>query len=107
VTGCAAEDPLRFEVRASGFARLGRGACSVPDNYKASGAPLIPWGATTAPNMPAGTNLSDFWHTNNAWVPLNNGTVQRMTFNDNVHPWRNQFFDAPNQGGLDASLLRS
>jgi hypothetical protein len=82
------------------------GIMGVPDNYKASGAPLIPWGATSAPNMPAGTNLSGFWDTNNVWIPLNNGTVQRVTFNDNLHPWRNQFFKAPNQWGLDASLFK-
>jgi hypothetical protein len=82
------------------------GIMGVPENYKAAGAPLIPWGATSAPNMPANTNLSGFWDTNNVWVPLNNGTVQRVTFNDNMHPWRNQFFRGPNQWGLDASLFK-
>jgi hypothetical protein len=82
------------------------GIMGVPENYKAAGTPLIPWGATSAPNMPAGTNLSGFWDTNNVWIPLNNGTVQRVTFNDNNHPWRNQFFRAPNQWGLDASLFK-
>ena len=82
------------------------GVMGVPENFKSSGAPLIPWGATTAPNMPAGTNISGFWDTNNVWIPLNNGTVQRTTFNDNLHPWRNQFFRAPNQWGVDASLFK-
>jgi hypothetical protein len=82
------------------------GIMGVPENYKPAGTPLIPWGATSAPNMPAGTNLSGFWDTNNVWVPLNNGTVQRVTFNDNMHPWRNQFFRAPNQWGVDASLFK-
>ena len=31
------------------------GIMGVPANYKPAAAPLIPWGATTAPNMPAGT----------------------------------------------------
>lgn len=82
------------------------GIMGVPDNYKAAGKPLIPWGATTAPNMPAGTNLSGFWDTNNVWIPLNNGQVQRVTFADNMHPWQNQFFRAPNQWGLDASIFK-
>jgi hypothetical protein len=82
------------------------GIMGVPEGYKAATAPLIRWGATTAPNMPAGTNLSGFWDTNNVWIPLNNGTVQRTTFNDNMNPWRNQYFSAPNQWGVDASLFK-
>ena len=82
------------------------GIMGVPEGYKPSVAPLIPWGATTAPNMPVGTNLSGFWDTNNVWIPLNNGTVQRTIFNDNMNPFRNQFFGAPNQWGLDASLFK-
>ena len=82
------------------------GIMGVPENYKPAGQPLIPWGATSAPNMPAGTNLSGFWDTNNVWVPLNNGTVQRVIFGDNTHPWRSQFFRAPNQWGMDASIFK-
>jgi hypothetical protein len=82
------------------------GVMGVPTDYKPAGKPLIPWGATTAPNMPAGTALSGFWDTNNVWLPLNNGPVQRVTFADNMHPWTNQFFRGPNQWGLDASLFK-
>jgi hypothetical protein len=78
----------------------------VPDSYKAAGAPLLPWGATSAPNAPAGTNFQSFWDTNTVWMPLNNGTVQRTTFNDNLHPWRNQFVNGPNQWFLDASAFK-
>jgi hypothetical protein len=79
----------------------------VPDNYRPAGAPLIPWGSTTLPaNAPANTQLSQFYDTNNVWVPLSNGQVQRLTFNDNMHPWRNQFVNGVNQWFMDASLFK-
>jgi hypothetical protein len=83
------------------------GVEGVPDNYKAAGAPLIPWGSTTLPaNAPANTNLKTYWDTNTVWLPLSNGTVQRTTYNNNLHPWRNQYINGPNQWFLDASLFK-
>ena len=84
------------------------GVEGVPDNYKAAGAPLIPWGSTVLPaNAPANTNLKSFWDTNTVWVPLSNGTaVQRTTYNNNLHPWRNQYINGPHQWFLDASLFK-
>jgi hypothetical protein len=80
----------------------------VPENYKPAVAPLIPWGSTTLPpNAPANTNLSQFWDTNSVWVPLNNNTVQRVNYNDNLVPWRNQYIRAPNQWFMDASLFKN
>jgi hypothetical protein len=83
------------------------GIMGVPDNYKPAAQPLIPWGSTQLPaNAPANTNLQQFWDTNNVWLPLNNGTVQRVTFNDGLHPWRNQFFPAPLQWFQDAAVFK-
>jgi hypothetical protein len=82
------------------------GVCGVPADYKPAGAPILPWGATSAPNAPAGTNLQSFWDTNTVWIPLSNGTVQRTTFNDNLHPWRNQYLNGPNLWFLDASAFK-
>ena len=71
----------------------------VPANYKPSAAPLIPQGQTALPaNAPAGTNVSQFWDTNNVWIPLKNGTVQRVVYNDNLNPWRNQYVPRPGSG---------
>ena len=79
----------------------------VPANYKPSTAPLIPQGQTALPpNAPAGTNVSSFWDTNNVWIPLNNGTVQRVTYNDNLNPWRNQYVPLPWQWFQDASAFK-
>jgi hypothetical protein len=84
-----------------------QGVMGVPADYKPAVAPFIPWGTTTIPaNAPANTNMSQFWDTNNVWLPLNNNTVQRLNFNDNLVPWRNQYMRAPNQWFLDASLFK-
>src|SRR6185369_14917389 len=83
------------------------GIMGVPSNYKPANAPLIPYGQTALPaNAPAGTNVSAFWDTNTVWIPLSNGTVQQTTFNDNLHPWRNQFKLAPFQWFQDASAIK-
>ena len=84
------------------------GIMGVPANYKPAGQPLIPWGSTAMPaNAPAGTNISQFWDTNTVWIPLSNGTVQRTTYDNGLHPWRNQYFPGPLQWFQDASLIKS
>ncbi len=83
------------------------GIMGVPADYKPSQAPLIPAGSTALPaNAPAGTNVSQFWDTNTVWMPLNNGTVQRTVFNDNMNPFRNQYIPGPRQWFQDASLFK-
>jgi hypothetical protein len=83
------------------------GIMGVPSNYKPATAPLIPQGQTALPpNAPAGTNVSSFWDTNNVWIPLNNSTVQRVTYNDNLNPWRNQYALLPWLWFQDASAFK-
>jgi hypothetical protein len=83
------------------------GYMGVPANYKPAATPLIPAGATVLPaNAPANTVLSQYWDTNTVWIPLSNGTVQRTTFDDGLHPWRNQYLPGPLQWGMDASLFK-
>jgi hypothetical protein len=84
------------------------GIMGVPANYKPAGAPLVVAGQTALPaNAPANTVLSQFWDTNTVWIPLNDGTVQRTTYNDGLHPWRQQFIPSTRQWGLDASLFKT
>ena len=40
------------------------------------------------------------------WIPLNNGTVQQTSINNNFHPWRNQFLPGVWEFGQDASLFK-
>lgn len=83
------------------------GVEGVPASYKPSAAYLIPQGATALPpNAPANTSLSQFWDTDTVWIPLSNGTVQRTTYNNNLHPWRNQVLSGVGQWFLDASAFK-
>jgi hypothetical protein len=79
------------------------GIMGIPSNYRPAGEPLLPW--------PANPNRNDpnyqFYGTNTTWVTLNDGTVQRTTFNDGLHPWRQQYFPSIRQWGLDASLFKT
>jgi Carboxypeptidase regulatory-like domain len=79
------------------------GVMGVPADYKPAGQPLIPWPQKPDPNDP----MYDFYGTNTVWVPLKNGTEQRTTFNDGLHPWRNQFVAGIWQWNLDAALFKS
>ena len=51
--------------------------------------------------------MSTFWDTNNVWIPLNNGTIQRVAYNDGLHPWRLQYLPSTLQWGLDSSLFKT
>ena len=84
------------------------GIMGVPADYQPSTSFLITQGQTTLPaNAPANTNLSSFWDTNNVWVPLRDGSVQRVAFDNGLNPWRNQYMRGPNQWFQDASLFKS
>jgi hypothetical protein len=50
--------------------------------------------------------MYSWYGTNTVWITLKNGTVQRTTFNDNLHPWRQQYLPSVRQWGLDASLFK-
>jgi len=84
------------------------GVMGVPAGYKPAAQPLIPAGQTALPaNAPSNTNVQQFWDTNTVWVPLKDGTIQRTTYNDNLHPWRQQYMPGVRQWGVDASLFKS
>lgn len=83
------------------------GYMGVPANYKPAVTPLIPWGTTTLPaNAPANTKISQYWDTNNVWIPLKNGTTQMVGYNNGLHPWRNQYLPGVRQWSQDASLFK-
>jgi hypothetical protein len=75
----------------------------IPADYKPAVAPLIPWGSTALPaNAPANTVVSQYWDTNNVWIPLKNGTVQRIAYSPGWNPWQNQYLPSVRQWSLDA-----
>jgi hypothetical protein len=79
------------------------GIMGVPTDYKPAGQPLLPWPANPSRSDP----LYSYYGSNTVWVPLKNGTLQRVTYSDGLPPWRNQYKPGPRQWGLDASLFKS
>src|ERR1039458_1578779 len=70
--------------------------------------PLIPYGRTTLPaNAPVGTNMSQYWETQTAWLPLKNGSVVRTTMGTNLPYWMNQYLAVPCDFNLSASLFKA
>ena len=80
----------------------------IPADYQPAETPLIPYGSTALPaNAPANTNVSTYWDTNNVWIPLNDGTVVRTSYNNGLNPWRNQYIPGVLQWNQDASLFKN
>jgi hypothetical protein len=75
----------------------------VPASYKPYNSPLNPWPANPDPNNPS---YNDYG-TNYVYIPLNNGHLQRVVYNDNLNPLRNQYFPGPREWNLDASLFKT
>jgi hypothetical protein len=79
------------------------GVMGVPANYKPAHVPLI--------QMPAdgGTSadpMFQFYDTNTVWIPLQNGTVQRVSLDDSLNPWRNQYMLGLMSWYQNASLFK-
>ena len=79
------------------------GVMGVPANYKPSGQPLNPWPLKPSTSDP----MYSFYGSNTVWVPLKDGSVQRTTYDNGFHPWRQQYFGGVRQWGLDASLYKN
>ena len=78
------------------------GVMGVPADYKPAGEPFLPWPKTPDTKDP---NYA-YYGTNTVWVPLKDGSMQRVVYNDNLHPWRQQYLPSVRQWGLDASLFK-
>ncbi len=79
------------------------GVMGVPADYKPAGQSINPWPKNPDRNDP----LYAYYGSNTVWVPLKDGTLQRVTYDDGLHPWRNQYFPSVRQWGLDASLFKA
>lgn len=80
------------------------GVMGVPDNYTPSNTPVWP---TPASGIPAGDPNAALYETNNVNVRLKNGSVQRVGLDTNLHPWRQQYFNAPWVFDMSASLFKT
>ena len=86
--------------------RTGRpnGVMGVPDSYRPFQTPIIPTpangGSPSDPNFP-------FYESNNVLVRLNNGTDQRVAFDNGLHPLQNQFLMGPMIWNMAASVFKT
>ncbi len=80
------------------------GVMGVPANYRPAHQPLTPIPANGG--SPSDPNYA-LYETNNVFVRLKNGNLQRVGYNTNLHPWRNQYLAAPWTFNLNASLFKS
>jgi hypothetical protein len=86
--------------------RTGRpnGVMGVPDDYRPFQSPIIPiprdGGSSSDPN-------SGFYDTNTVFVPLNNGSLQRTTYDTGLHPLQNQYFMGPMIWNMAASAFKT
>jgi hypothetical protein len=78
------------------------GVMGVPAQYKPAHQPIWPAPATTRPSDP---NAS-LYDTNIVFVPMANGTPQRVAYDNELHPWRNQLIPAPWQWQANGSLFK-
>jgi hypothetical protein len=79
------------------------GFFGVPPDYKSAVTPLTPWpvgGKTTDPN-------ANNYDTNFVNIRLNNGSVQRVAYDNGLNPWRNQYLLGPMNWNLDSSLRKT
>jgi hypothetical protein len=80
------------------------GVMGVPDSYRPFQTPLIPTpangGSSSDPNFP-------FYESNTVFVPLKNGTLQRVAYDPGLHPMQNQYVLGPMAWVMDASAFKS
>ena len=79
------------------------GVMGVPDGYRPSHSPIYPTpangGSSADPNFA-------LYETNNVFIPLKNGTQQRVAFDNGLNVWRNQAVLGPWLRSVDASLFK-
>jgi hypothetical protein len=80
------------------------GVMGVPESYRPFQRPINP---TPANGGSSSDPLFPFYESNTVFVPLNNGTQQRVDYNTNLHPMRNQYFAAPRRWLMNASAFKS
>jgi hypothetical protein len=80
------------------------GVMGVPSNYRPVQTPLIP---TPANGGSSSDPLFQYYEANTVFVPLKNGTTQRVELDTNLHPLRNQFVMGPSRWSMNASAFKA
>lgn len=80
------------------------GVMGVPSNYRPSNLPI--WPTPADGGGPSDPNFA-FYDTNQVSVRLRNGSEQRVAMDTALHPWRQQYFNAPWVFDMSASLFKT
>jgi hypothetical protein len=51
--------------------------------------------------------MYSYYGTNTVFIPLDDGTTTKVAYNNNLHPWRQQYFNGPRTWNLDGSLFKN
>jgi hypothetical protein len=90
-------------INATNAAGLRTGVFGLPDDYHPAQKPITPWpvnGKTSDPN-------SADYDTNIVYIKLNGQTnLQRETYDNGLHPWRQQYLLGPLNWTVDGSVLK-
>jgi hypothetical protein len=89
-------------INSRNAAGLRNGVFGLPDTYTPAQKPVIPWPTGGKTGDPG----SGDWDTNVAYVRLQNGTLQRVTADTGLHPWRNQYRLGPYNWTMDSSMMK-
>jgi hypothetical protein len=80
----------------------------IPADYKPYAIPLIPYGSTALPaNAPSNLTISQYWDSNNVWIPLSDGSTQMAGYNPGLNPMRNQVAPSVRSWSQSASLFKN
>lgn len=80
------------------------GVQGVPSSYTPSNQPIIP---TPANGGSSADPLYSYYDTNTVWVTMKSGSLQRVSYDPNLHPWRNQYVLGPLAWSLNASVFKT
>lgn len=79
------------------------GVMGVPAGYKPSNLPV--WPIPADGGSPSDPNFA-LYETNNVFVTLKNGSVQRVAMDTSLHPWQSQFIPGPWNFNMNGSLFK-
>lgn len=79
------------------------GVMGVPKDYRPSHTPI--WTTPANGGNPADPNYS-LYESDMVFLPMKNGTQQRIAMDTGIHPWRNQYIPGPWNFTVNASLFK-
>ena len=91
------------QINSKNAAGLRNGVYGLPADYKAFEVPINPWPVGGLATDPGNAQ----YDTNNVNIRLTNGSLQQVTYDTGLHPYRNQFRLGPMNWNQDASMQKT